>query len=174
MIAFMPKNWTKTKINRRQYLMTAEQFRALPPLYSQDGKGFAATAVVKYFCGGLTWLATEFDPGTGLFFGYVINHNDPTGSEWGNFSADDLCSNPDPQITRLQEANSFRVVPAIERDYHFTPCSVREAVKDLTGRPPRLDEPETISPAEAAAIAEFERDEPGDTDSPPAFDARQF
>lgn len=164
MIAFRPKtaaDFSSHVLNRAQKLFTLEQARALPPLYSQDGKGFAATVHVKYFAGGLTWLATEFSPDDELFFGYVVNHRSPDDSEFGYFSVSDICSCPEPKITRLQETNSFKIRPAIERDIHFTACSVREAVKELTGKPPRLDDESepAIDPAEAAAIAEFESDQ---------------
>jgi hypothetical protein len=41
-------------------LLTAEDVRALPPLYAQDGTGEDATAYVKFFGSGRwTWYATE-------------------------------------------------------------------------------------------------------------------
>ena len=32
-------DWTRTKLNRRQKLLTAKEIKALPALHSQDGKG---------------------------------------------------------------------------------------------------------------------------------------
>lgn len=42
-------------------LLTEEVRKALPPLYSQDGKGYDAIAHVKFFdpSGSWTWYATE-------------------------------------------------------------------------------------------------------------------
>ncbi len=47
--------------------------------------------IAKFFnpCGAGTWYATEYDPETRTFFGYVSifgDHND----EWGDFSLDEL------------------------------------------------------------------------------------
>lgn len=128
MIAFPPKNWTKKRLNFAQQLMTAEQARKIPPLYSQDGKGMQATVYIKFFAGGLTWLATEFDPEEGMFFGFTINHRDPDCSEFGYFSAEEICSRPYPQRGR-NSAGQLTIIPAIERDLHFKPCTLLEACK---------------------------------------------
>jgi hypothetical protein len=47
--------------------------------------------VAKFFnpTGGQTWFATEYDPKTELFFGYVSLFNDHC-NEWGNFSLKEL------------------------------------------------------------------------------------
>ena len=60
--------------------------------------------IAKFFhpASSWTWYATEFDPTTSTFFGYVVWHE----SEWGYFS--------------LEELQSFRdrFGLAIERDMH--------------------------------------------------------
>lgn len=127
MIANAPANWPKVKLNRWQQLMTAEQFAALPPLYSQDGKGSAATAIVKFFAGGLTWFASEFDRETGTFFGYVVNHRELDKSEWGYFTAAEICAAQTPTVNR-GPLNSFRIIPVVERDLSFRPCTIAAAV----------------------------------------------
>jgi hypothetical protein len=49
--------------------------------------------IVKFFGGGqATWLATEYDPKTEIFYGYVSLFNDPNLNEWGSFSLDELKS----------------------------------------------------------------------------------
>ena len=67
--------------------------------------------VARFFnpCGAGTWLATEYNPETRIFFGFVSifgDHND----EWGSFS--------------LAELESLKVGPGgllgIERDRYFT------------------------------------------------------
>lgn len=134
MIAFPPKPaWSQKRLNFQQKLMTAEQVRKIPRLYAQDGKGLQATVYVKFFAGGLTWLATEFDPDEGMFFGYVVNHSSPDDSELGYFSAEEICSRPYPQTGRTTDGR-LRIIPAIERDIHFKPQTIAEAVKELTGR----------------------------------------
>ena len=96
-------------------LLTKANLDALPPLYSQDGKGADATAYVKFFGGGRwTWLATEYD-GDDTFFGYVISGLGAVCDEFGYFSRSEL--------------EALRFPPfglAIERDLHFTPCTVRD------------------------------------------------
>lgn len=124
---------TRRKLNRWQKLLTAEQCRKLPALYSQDGKGMNATAHVKFFAGGMTWFATEYDAVEGLFFGLAVNHSDLECSELGYFSADDLCSRQVPGAERLS-GGRFRIIPVVERDLHFTPKTLREAFAELTGR----------------------------------------
>jgi len=86
----------------------------LPPLYSQDGKGDAAIAHVKFFTpdANWTWYASEYDPVDKVFFGLV----DGFEMELGYFS--------------LEELESIRGLLglAVERDIYFTPvplCSLR-------------------------------------------------
>ena len=84
----------------------------LPPLGSQDGKGFDAIAQVKYFTpdANWTWYATEYDPEERVFFGLVIGLE----QELGYFSLDDL------------EAARGPLGLPIERDLHFTPAPLRD------------------------------------------------
>jgi hypothetical protein len=137
-------NPTKTKLNRWQKLLTAEQARQLPALYSQDGKGLNAIAHVKYFCGGFTWFMTEFDPTAefdpesgigpqpGQFFGLCISPTCPDG-ELGYVAAAELCSRQTPSMSRIS-GNSFRMAPVVERDLHFTPKPLLAAFKEFTRR----------------------------------------
>lgn len=89
-------------------LLTKANRTALPPLYSQDGKGMDAIAHVKFFGGGRgTWYATEFD-GEDTFFGYVVSPLGPDCDELGYFS--------------LSELQALRFPPfglGIERDRYF-------------------------------------------------------
>ena len=63
-------------------LLTKKLRNLLPPLYSQDGKGEATIAHVKFFTpdSNWTWYATEFDPESGLFFGLVQGFEEELGS----------------------------------------------------------------------------------------------
>ena len=60
------------------------------PLGSQDGKGFDAECIAKYFVGNCTWLATEaeFDDenAEGLLYGSADLGLGPDCSVWGYFS----------------------------------------------------------------------------------------
>lgn len=92
-------------------LLTKENRRALPPLYSQDGMGMDAIAHVKFFTpdSNWTWYATEFD-GDDTFFGLV----DGLDCELGYFSLRDL-----------QTVRGVLGLP-VERDRYFTPKPLRD------------------------------------------------
>lgn len=165
MIALTPTNWPKTKLNRWQQLFTAEQYNALPPLYSQDGKGAQAVAVVKYFAGSKTWFASEFCPETGTFFGYVVNHAEPECSEWGYFLAEEISASQVPTFSRGPRGN-FRIIPVVERDLSFRPQTIAAAVLAAGG--PDLAAGETDD-ALVVALSEPADDEQAARD---AFDAQ--
>lgn len=95
-------------------LLTAANRKALPPLYSQDGKGYDAVAHVKFFdpTGSWTWYATEFD-GVDRFFGLV----DGFEKELGYFSLSELAS------------VKGRLGLGIERDRHWTPKPLKDIVE---------------------------------------------
>ena len=101
--------------NRTMYLMTKTVAKTLPALYSQDGKGEAALAQVKFFhpMANWKWYATEFNPEEMLFFGLTVSPQCPEG-ELGYFS-----------LTELAELLIGPGV-AIERDRHFKPTPVSE------------------------------------------------
>jgi hypothetical protein len=96
-------------------MMTQELRKELPDLYSQDGKGMEAVAVVHYFSpySGWDWYGTEFD-GEDTFFGLVRGFE----SELGYFSLAEL-SAAKVKIAGVE-------VPAVERDLHWTPRPLNE------------------------------------------------
>ena len=98
-------------------LLTQAIRAALPPLYSQDGKGEDAVAHLKLFCASWTWFATEFD-GHDTFFGLVISHICPEG-ELGYFS-----------LSELQNAKGPMGL-GVERDLHWKPKMLAEARAEL-------------------------------------------
>ena len=71
-------------------LLTKAIEKKLPALYSQDGKGDNAKVYVKFFTpwSNWTWYATEYDPETGDFFGWVEGH----AKEYGYFNLYELQS----------------------------------------------------------------------------------
>ena len=105
---------------RGHKMMTEELRKELPELYSQDGKGYDAVAVVHYFSpyGDWDWYGTEFD-GEDTFFGLVRGQYE----ELGYFS-----------LTELSEAlvtiGATRV-PAVERDLHWTPRPLSEVARKI-------------------------------------------
>lgn len=100
-------------------LLTKEIERNLHALYSQEGKGMNAIVQVKFFnpCGHGTWFATEYDPIRRLFFGWAEIH--PDCGELGYFSLDEL------------EGVQLPFGLRIERDLHFTPKTLSEAVDEF-------------------------------------------
>ncbi len=101
-------------------LLTKASRKQLPPLYSQDGKGGEAVAYVKFFLGGYTWWATEFD-GQDTFFGLVEGHE----KELGYFS-----------LSELQSVRGPMGLPA-ERDLHFHPTKLSEIAPELFAARPQ-------------------------------------
>ena len=94
-------------------LLTKQNKKDLPALYSGENILPAdKICQVKFFhpfC-SMTWFATEFDPETGMFFGWVENGQ---MSEWGNFT--------------LQEMKDLKVrgLP-MERDMWFKPTQMKD------------------------------------------------
>lgn len=71
-------------------LMTKELEKRFAEVGSQEGVK-DPIVIAKFFnpTGAGTWFATEYDPETKIFFGYVSifgDHND----EWGSFSLEEL------------------------------------------------------------------------------------
>lgn len=99
-----------------QKFLTKANEKALPALYAQDGKGYDATAHVKFFTpwAGWTWFATEYDPDTGTFFGWATDGSG-TG-ELGYFTKAELTGITGP------------VGLTVERDYHFTATTLTDAI----------------------------------------------
>lgn len=101
-------------------LLTKENLKNLPPLYSQEERGLDAIAQVKYFTPwtSWTWYATEYSPDEGLFFGLV----DGFEAELGYFSLEELQSVRGP----------FGLF--IERDRYWQPRPLREIIEKLPAR----------------------------------------
>ena len=93
-------------------LLTKEIAIRLPPLGSQDGLGYDATAHLKLFTpdSSWTWYATEYDSEERVFFGLVIGME----QELGYFTLDEL------------EAARGPLGLPIERDRHFVPAPLRD------------------------------------------------
>jgi len=98
---------------RGHKLMTKEIEKSLPALYATDSVPCEDKEIkVKYFTpdSNWTWYGVEFDPKTGIFFGYVIGFE----SEWGNFS-----------LKELEETHGKLGLP-IERDLYWEPCTLQD------------------------------------------------
>ena len=93
-------------------LLTKELEAKLPPLYSQDGKGYEAIALAKFFTpdSNWSWYVTEYDPVERVCFGLVEGFE----KELGYFSLDELESIKGP------------LGLAIERDIYFEPTKLQD------------------------------------------------
>ena len=96
-------------------LLTAKNKKDLPALYTQDGKGSDAVAVVKFFdpSGRYTFYATEYD-GEDTFFGYAVSMFGEDCDEYGYASLSEM------------QGEKGRFGLGIERDRHFTPRPLKE------------------------------------------------
>jgi hypothetical protein len=96
-------------------LLTKENRRRLPKLYSQDGAGGEAVAEVKIFdpCGRFTFYATEFD-GEDTFFGFTVS---PLGADCDELSYASLSE---------MEKVKGRFGIGLERDRYFTPTALKD------------------------------------------------
>ena len=95
-------------------LMTKAVEAALPPLYTNDGKGEEAMARVKFFTpdSNWTWYASEYNPEEKLCFGVVVGFE----RELGYFSLTELEGIRGPLGLK------------VERDRHWTPKPLKECV----------------------------------------------
>ncbi len=105
-------------------LMTKELEREFKKVGRQDNTR-DPIVVAKYFnpYGPGTWYATEYNPETRVFFGYVSIVGDPLCDEWGSFSLDEL--------------ESLRVPPfgfGIERDLYFKPKPISQVCPEACKR----------------------------------------
>ena len=110
----------------KQKLLTKEILKKLPPLYTNEQKDPSEIKVpLKFFnpCGAGTWFATEFEPATGTFFGFV-NLGDDSEAELGYFTLSEL--------QEIQAYNRFRL--PIERDAHWNPNTSLEDVLNFRKR----------------------------------------
>lgn len=87
----------------------------LPALYATDGDGnvLDKPLLVKWFSpyNGWRWYAAESDGKT--CFGFV----DGFEGEWGYFDLEEMAS------------TKYKGIPAIERDTHFQPTTLRELMR---------------------------------------------
>lgn len=98
-------------------LLTKELLRKLPPLYSTEKLGDSAVAQLKLFTpwSSWSWFATEYDPETRVFFGWVVG----PFPELGYFSLDEL------------EAVKGPFGLKVERDKFWKPKSLAEVKKGV-------------------------------------------
>lgn len=102
-------NQVLMRTKRGHKLLTKEIEKSLPPIGANDTVPLSEQVLkVKFFTPAScwTWYATEYDPESRVFFGYVEGFE----KEWGTFSLDELES----------------LGGAVNRDLYFTPCKFSE------------------------------------------------
>jgi len=114
----------ETQRVRRGHRFYPPAAAGLPALYATEGVDTADKTVrVHYVAGGCDWWLVEYDPATGLGFGYACL-GDPAGAEWGYV-----------HLPELEAVCVHRGLVVVERDLHWTPRPVAEL--DLPGRAAR-------------------------------------
>lgn len=90
-------------------LLTTDLRRRLPPLYANEAAGDDALVVAKFFTPDAqwTWYATEFDPESRTFYGFVRGLE----AELGYFSLDDLERVRGPLGLPVERDRWWRPVP---------------------------------------------------------------
>jgi hypothetical protein len=103
-------------------LLTKELLKRFAHVGDQDGRGDEAEIVAHFFnpWGAGDWYATEYDPGTQMFFGYV-NFNDPMFAELGYFSLPELAH------AEVGPGGSLR----LERDSHWRVRTVGDIKREI-------------------------------------------
>ena len=102
-------------------LLTKEIEKRFVQVGSQDGVE-NPIVIAKFFnpCGQGTWFATEYNPETKIFYGYVSLLNKEGMNEWGDFS-----------LEELKEINvGFGL--GIERDAYCTEKTINEWKKQMS------------------------------------------
>ena len=102
---------------RNQLQPTKAQMRKIPVLYAQDGTADPVVHV-RYFWGGRgAFYATECNPDTMTFFGYIVSNLGRDCDEFGYVS--------------LKELEGIKAGSGLicERDQYFTPKPMSEARK---------------------------------------------
>lgn len=92
-------------------------FRKIPPLYAQDNAGDSAVVHAKWFtivAPNFRWYVLEYDPADRMAFAFVTSDMLPQG-EFGYVS-----------VTELRSLGR-----SIERDLHWTPCTMEQLRKSI-------------------------------------------
>jgi len=94
----------------QKFIDLAEQIKAMPVTYEQDGMADEAVVHLHYFMGGSHWYITEKDIEGGVrqAYGYAVLNGDDYCAESGYIS--------------IEEITFY----GAELDLHFTPCRLLE------------------------------------------------
>lgn len=109
---------------KRTKMMTKEIERKFKKIGRQEDVE-DPIVVAKYFnpYGRSTWYATEFDPESRCFFGYVVGEWTEQEDEWGYFNLDEL------EQLRVKVFGGRTGLP-LERDLYFSMVPMSKACPD--------------------------------------------
>lgn len=104
---------TADTLRGHPFLPSADVLATIPKLYAtEDTKLADKIAHLHYFVGACDWFVVEYDPDTGIAFGWA-DLGDPQNAELGYFSL------PELQTITVSHPSGYTVV--VERDLHWTP-----------------------------------------------------
>jgi len=100
-------------------LLTNEDLKKLPALYSTDGQGYDAIVQIKLFfpLNAMTWFLTEYDPIEKIAFGFA-------------YLGDWQCAELGYIILNELESLDYHGVK-VEKDISFEPKKLSEAIAEL-------------------------------------------
>ena len=96
----------------------------LPRLYAQDGKGMEATVFLHLFGAIGDFYITEIDEDGDTAFGYTKLAAHPDGAELGYISVAELQELVNEKFIQEKDLRYL-----IERDLHWTPKPLKDAIK---------------------------------------------
>lgn len=116
-----------------------ERPTSAPPLYAQDGQGYNALVHAHYFVGSNDWLVTEYEPETGIAFGWACLGGDRQNAELGYVDLAELESIAIP--LRIHDVASGRVLESklpqrveLEKDWPVLGTTLTQAIAELDRR----------------------------------------
>jgi hypothetical protein len=109
---------TLEEVNRarrgHRFYPSGAELAEVPRIYQTDDTDLAQKVLhLHYFGGPADWWLAEYDPESGLGFGYACL-GDPDCAEWGYVD-----------LKELEPVSVGLVI--VERDVHWTPCTVEAA-----------------------------------------------
>ena len=105
-------------------LLPASIRSTIPPLYAQDGSGMQATVYLHLFGPAGDWWITELDHDGITAFGYTRLASMPDCAELGYIHIPELQA----IVDRFKADPLHNLHCLIERDLHWQPCSLTEAI----------------------------------------------
>jgi len=114
---------TADSLRGHDWLPDSDFLATIPDLYKTEAMPLTDKIVwIHYFVGACDWFVMEFDPTTGIAFGWV-DLGDPSNAELGYFSL--------PELRGIVANGAF----VVERDLHFSPTKFSDLGRRGAFRP---------------------------------------